>query len=76
MYKTAVRRRRAGLEPAAAGQRPGGLGATAFWVAGHDPRAASLQAAGAARPERAVDAAEAERRKVPDFARTIDHEQK
>jgi len=65
-----------GAQGAVVGVFVGLVGATAFWVAGHDLRAVSLQAADAARSERTVDAAEAERCKVPDFAKAIGHEQK
>jgi hypothetical protein len=51
-------------------------GATVFWVSGLDPRAGSPQAVDSARPARHVDAAEAERCKVPDFAKAIGHEEK
>jgi len=52
------------------------VSATAFWVAGRAPPPASLQATRADTPRANVDAAEAERCKVPDFAKAIGHEQK
>jgi len=52
------------------------VGATAFWVAGRAPQPASQQAARLDTPRAGVDAAEAERCKVPDFAKAIGHEQK
>jgi hypothetical protein len=52
------------------------VGATAFWVAGRAPPPPSLQATRADTPRAGVDAAEAERCKVPDFAKAIGHEQK
>jgi Domain of unknown function (DUF4395) len=52
------------------------VGATAFWVAGRAPPPASLQATRVDTPRASVDAAEAERCKVPDFAKAIGHEQK
>ena len=52
------------------------VGATTFWVAAHDPQAASLQASATTTPQTAIDPAEAERCKVPDFAKAIGHEAK
>jgi hypothetical protein len=50
----------------------------AVWVAGNDPyaRAPAAEAAESARPEGPVDAAEAERCRVPEFAKAIGHEEK
>jgi len=52
------------------------VGATTFWVAAHDPQAASLQASATTTPQTAIDPAEAERCKVPDFAKALGHEEK
>lgn len=52
------------------------LGAAAVGVAGQDPRAASLQADAAAAPQAPIDPAEAQRCKMPDFAKAIGHEAK
>jgi len=54
----------------------GVVGATAFWFTGNDPQAASLQASATPSPQAAVDPAEAERCKVPAFAKAIGHEEK
>lgn len=54
----------------------GVVGVTAFWVAGHDPRGAAPQARTPATADAPVDAAEAERCKVPDFAKAMGHEEK
>jgi hypothetical protein len=50
------------------------VGAVAVWIAGHNPHAASLQANAATTQQAPVDPAEAERCKVPDFAKAIGHE--
>ena len=52
------------------------VGVTAFWVANHDPRGVPLQAHAAAAPQAPTDPAEAERCRVPDFAKAIGHEEK
>jgi hypothetical protein len=52
------------------------VGATAFWVAGRSPQTASLQAHAATSPQAPIDPAEAERCKVPDFAKALGHEEK
>jgi hypothetical protein len=52
------------------------VGATAFWVAGHALPGASLQADATTTPQAPIDPAEAQRCKVPDFAKAIGHEEK
>ncbi len=52
------------------------VGAVAIWVAGHDPYSPALQAPAAMTPASPVDPAEAERCKVPDFAKAMGHEEK
>jgi hypothetical protein len=52
------------------------VGATATWVAAHDPRAATRQVDAAATTKALADPAEVERCKVPEFARAIGHEAK
>jgi hypothetical protein len=52
------------------------VGATASWVAGRSPQAASLQASATTAPQLPIDPAEAERCKVPDFAKALGHEEK
>jgi hypothetical protein len=53
------------------------IGAWAFWVAGHDPYVRPAQAATALPTAQApADSAEAERCKVPDFAKALGHEEK
>lgn len=52
------------------------VSAVAFWVGTHNPRGASLQARPAPARQASVDPAEAERCKVPDFAKAIGHEEK
>ncbi|MDE2367351.1 MAG: DUF4395 domain-containing protein [Burkholderiales bacterium] len=56
----------------------GVIGVVAQWVAGHDPYVhapgVSAVAAATAAPPTAADAAEAERCKVPDFAKALGHE--
>ena len=52
------------------------VGATAFWVAGRSPQTVSLQAHAATSPQVPIDPAEAERCKVPDFAKALGHEEK
>lgn len=54
----------------------GAVGTTAFWVAGHDPQRAALQSRATITPLAPIDPAEAERCKVPDFAKAIGHEEK
>jgi Domain of unknown function (DUF4395) len=49
------------------------VGATAFWVGGLGPQAT---ASATAAPQTPIDPAEAERCKVPDFAKAIGHEDK
>jgi len=50
--------------------------AAAFWVGGLGPQATSLPASATAAPQTPLDPAEAERCKVPDFAKAIGHEDK
>ena len=52
------------------------VGAVAVWVAGNDPHAAALQAKVTASPQAPIDPAEAERCKVPEFAKAMGHEEK
>ena len=55
------------------------IGAWGIWVKGHDPYVPAAQPAALApapRAPTAVDAAEAERCKVPDFAKAMGHEEK
>jgi hypothetical protein len=52
------------------------VGAVAIWVAGHNPYAAALQVNAAPTQQAPVDPAEAERCKVPDFAKAMGHEEK
>ena len=52
------------------------VGAVALWVAGNDPRAAALQANVTASPQTPIDPAEAERCKVPEFAKALGHEER
>ena len=52
------------------------VGAVAVWGAGNDPRAAALQANVTASPQTPIDPAEAERCKVPEFAKALGHEEK
>ncbi len=52
------------------------VGAVAIWVAGHNPYAAALQVSAAPTQQGAIDPAEAERCKVPDFAKAMGHEEK
>ena len=52
------------------------VGATAFWVAGHNPQAVPLQANATSTPQAHLDPAEAERCKVPEFAKALGHEEK
>jgi len=55
----------------------GVVGAWGIWVAGHDPYARSAAATGAPQTAQVpTDAAEAERCKVPDFAKALGHEDK
>ena len=52
-------------------------GAWAYWVAGHDPYVRAAEAATAVPTAQApADPAEAERCKVPDFAKALGHEEK
>ena len=50
--------------------------AAALWVDGRNPPAAARQAVAAAGPQTPIDPAEAERCKVPDFAKALGHEAK
>ena len=52
------------------------VGAVALWVAGNDPHAAALQANATAAQQTPIDPAEAERCKVPEFAKAMGHEEK
>ena len=55
------------------------IGAWGNWVKGHDPYVPAAQAAAIAptpKVPKAMDAAEAERCKVPDFAKAMGHEEK
>jgi hypothetical protein len=52
------------------------VGAVALWVASNDPHAAILQANAAPSQQAAIDPAEAERCKVPEFAKAMGHEEK
>ncbi|MBP6337963.1 MAG: DUF4395 domain-containing protein [Vitreoscilla sp.] len=55
------------------------IGAWGHWVKGHDPYVPAAQAAAIAptpKVPKAMDAAEAERCKVPDFAKAMGHEEK
>ena len=52
------------------------VGAVSIWVAGNDPHAAALQAVAAPSEQGSIDPAEAERCKVPDFAKAMGHEEK
>jgi hypothetical protein len=52
------------------------VGAVAIWVAGHNPYAAALQVNAAPTQQAPIDPAEAERCKVPDFAKAMGHEEK
>lgn len=52
------------------------VGAVALWVAGNDPHAAARQAGTAPSAQVAMNKAEAERCKVPDFAKAMGHEAK
>lgn len=54
----------------------GVVGAVALWVAGNDPRAAAQQANVTVTQQAPIDPAEAERCKVPDFAKAMGHEEK
>jgi hypothetical protein len=54
----------------------GMVGATAFWVADHETATVLPRTDGAAGPRGVIDPAEAERCKVPDFAKAIGHEEK
>ena len=51
------------------------VGAAALWVAGHNPQAVPLQASAMSTPQAPVDPAEAERCKVPEFAKALGHEE-
>ena len=51
------------------------VGMTALWVAGHNPQAVPLQASATSTPQTPVDPAEAERCKVPEFAKALSHEE-
>jgi hypothetical protein len=52
------------------------VGAIAIWVAGHNPYAAALQVNAAPTQQAPIDPAEAERCKVPEFAKAMGHEEK
>jgi hypothetical protein len=52
------------------------VGATASWTASHEAATALRRTDGAAGPQGAVDPAEVERCKVPDFAKAMGHEEK
>ena len=52
------------------------IGGVAWWVVGNDPHAAALQASATDSQPVPVDAAEAERCKVPEFAKAMGHEDK
>ena len=52
------------------------LGILAVWVAANHPQAGAVQATAAAVPATPVDPAEAERCRVPEFAKAIGHEAK
>ncbi len=52
------------------------VGAVTVWIAGNDPHAATFQAVVAPSGSAPVDPAEAERCKVPDFAKAMGHEEK
>ncbi len=52
------------------------VGAVAIWVADHNPHAAALQANAAPTQQAPIDPAEAERCKVPEFAKALGHEEK
>jgi hypothetical protein len=54
----------------------GGVGLVAAWVVANDPRAAAPRAAVASVSSAPLDPAEAERCKVPDFAKALGHEEK
>jgi hypothetical protein len=54
----------------------GPVGAVAVWVAGNDPYAAALQAKMTASRQTPSDPAEADRCKVPEFAKAMGHEEK
>jgi hypothetical protein len=52
------------------------VGGVATWVAGHNPHVAVFEASAVPAPQAPVDPAEAERCKVPDFAKAMGHEEK